>query len=239
MSGKEKSIIRSEKGFYQILLIMGIIVVLLILFLGIAFFQVLRNNQIGSNKENLDRQVELAAKQIEETFGKFYDDLYFLASNLEPWTYDRGDQEILAFEKRARRIFNNHREVMDTLVVRFPKSTVSFHFDNRNNFIREIHEFLDTVDQAGQNSVTVFYPEKGISVTAKFNLERLVNDSFSNFYMGAYGHKLVYADNILWGIDEQRFVRYLRLDDNSAQQIENQVRDGLRGSLEGEFFRRY
>ncbi|MCF1751435.1 ATP-binding protein [Mariniradius sediminis] len=236
MSGKEKSIIRSEKGFYQILLIMGIIVVLLILFLGIAFFQVLRNNQIGSNKENLDRQVELAAKQIEETFGKFYDDLYFLASNLEPWTYDRGDQEILAFEKRARRIFNNHREVMDTLVVRFPKSTVSFHFDNRNNFIREIHEFLDTVDQAGQNSVTVFYPEKGISVTAKFNLERLVNDSFSNFYMGAYGHKLVYADNILWGIDEQRFVRYLRLDDNSAQQIENQVRDGLRGSLEGEFF---
>jgi PAS domain S-box-containing protein len=235
MLGKEKSMIRSEKGFYQILLIMGIIVVLLIIFLGIAFFQVLRNNQINSNKENLDRQVELAAKQIEETFGKFYDDLYFLASNLEPWTYDLGDQEVLAFEKRARRIFNNHREVMDTLVVRFPKSTVSFHFDNRNNFVRQFYENKESVGQEDQNSVNVNYPEKGISITADFNLQRLINDSFSNFYMGANGYKLVFVDSISWGIDEQRFVSYLRLDNNSAEQIADQIRNGLRGSVEGGF----
>lgn len=235
MVEKGKNALRSEKGFYQILLIMGIIIVLLIIFLGIAFFQVLQDNQINSSKENLDRQVELAAKQIEKTFGKFYDDIYFLASNLEPFTYRSGDQAILAFEKRARRIFNNHREVMDTLLVHFPDSTVSFHFDNRSNFVREFHGPGEKVSESDQNSISIFYPENEIAVTAKFNLERLVNDSFSNFYMGAYGQKFVFVDSVFWAIDEQKFVGYQRLDDYSSSEIANQIRDGLKGAVEGVF----
>lgn len=236
MIEKGKSALRSDKGFYQILLIMGIIIVLLIIFLGIAFFQVLQNNQIKSAKENLDGQVELAAKQIEKTFGKFYDDLYFLASNLEPSTYDLGDKEILAFEKRARRIFNNYREVMDTLVVRFPGTTVSFHFDNRNNFVREFDEQRENLGQSDQDILTISYPENDITVTARFNLQRLVNDSFSNFYMGAYSQKFVFVDSIFWAIDEQQLVGYLRLDHNSTTEIANQIKDGLKGTVEGVLF---
>lgn len=235
MLNNEYTAIRSEKGFYQILLVMGIFVVLLIIFLGIAFFQVLKTNQLTSAKENLDRQVEFAAKQMEESFGKFYDDIYFLTYNLEPWTYDRGDQEVLAFEKRARRIFNNHRDVMDTLIVHFPDHIVSFHFDNRNNFVRNLRKRSAAELPQWKNEVILENSEKNVEVTAKFNLERLVNDSFSDFYLGVNGYKLVFVDSLMFALADQRFAINFRFDENTSEQIKQQVNEGLRGGLEGDF----
>lgn len=236
MTKNENSAFRSEKGFYQILLVMGIFVVLLIIFLGIAFFQVLKNNQLNSARENLDRQVEFAAKKIEESFGKFYDDIYFLTYNLEPWTYERGDQEILAFEKRARRIFNNYRDVMDTLIVDFPTRSVSFHFDNRNNFVETFRKSGRGNIALQMNEVVLENPEKGVSVTAKFSLERLVSESFSDFYLGINGYKLVFVDSAILGVADQRFSINFKFDEYSTTEIARQVKDGLRGALEGDYF---
>lgn len=235
MVAKANNIVRSERGFYQILLIMGIIVILLIIFLGIAFFQVLRDNQINASKENLDRQVEMAAKQIEKGFGEFYEDIFFLTTNLEPWTYSRGDNDQLAFEKRMRRIFNNHRDVLDTVVVRFPDRIVSFHFDQRNNFVRDFLP-MDFVPK-GNDGMGLYMDvlEKGVAVSARFSLERLVIDAYSNFYLGPNAIKMLFLDDRFVGIEENKMVSHFHLSESTKSIIIDNVTNGLKGSLESEF----
>lgn len=232
MAAEDQHITRSTRGYYQILLVMGIVVVVMIIFLGIAFFQVLKNNQISAAKENLDRQVEFAAKQVEQSFVKFYDDIYFLTYNLEPWTYERGEQEVLAFEKRVRRIFNSHREVMDTIIVHFPNTSVSFHFDNRNNFLKLTPRSRGT-DMG--NVLVLENTDKEVSVSTKFNLERIFGNSLSNFYLGLSGYKLVYVDGDFFGMVDPGFSTNFELDPKIMRLIAERIEGGLKGGVEGTF----
>ena len=133
--GKGKNFEKSKLKFgYRWLIIFGITVIILISSLAVYFFNALTDNQVESRKLVFDKQVELAGKDIQNTFSSMYDDMLFFVNNLEAWTYDSTTNEQLAFERRARRIFNNHRDLLDTVVVIFPNHIVSFHFDSRNNF---------------------------------------------------------------------------------------------------------
>jgi len=170
MVPKNYSLPKSETGFYRILVVLGIFVVFLITFLGMAFFQVLNDNQVNSSRATLNKQAELASKQIEKRFTAFYDDMAFFVNNLEPTTYQNNGQEILAFEKRARRIFNNHRDLLDTIKVLFPNQAIIFHFDNRNNFIKTKLDIQQVNPALGKNEIVVNNKPNQVSIRAVVDL---------------------------------------------------------------------
>ena len=235
MIRKDYSLPKSETGLYRILVVLGIFVVFLITFLGLAFFQVLSDNQINSSKFTLNKQAELASKQIEKRFTAFYDDMSFFVRNLEPDTYDNNESEILAFEKRARRIFNNHRDLLDTIKVIFPNKAVIFHFDNRNNFINTFLDKEQLMKEMGQNEVFLDYPSKNVAISATVNLERFFIDELTNYYLGISGEKLIYCDGKLRGTHDQKLKKGFFLDQEVLDQISAQVEEGLKGDFNGKF----
>ncbi|MCR9014681.1 PAS domain-containing hybrid sensor histidine kinase/response regulator [Aquiflexum gelatinilyticum] len=235
MNPQNYKIPKSETGFYSILVGLGIFVVVLITFLGTAFFQVLNDNQINSSKINLNKQVELSSKQIEKRFTAFYDDMFFFVNNLEPWTYEKGDNEVLAFEKRARRIFNNHRDLLDTITVFFPNQTVVFHFDNRNNFIKEYLESKKNLPFPAQNELHLNNFTTNVSISAKVNLERFFFDEMTNYYLGISGEKLIFCDGKLRGAHDQTLKGGFSIEETILNQMLIQVADGLKGDFRGNF----
>jgi hypothetical protein len=124
---KERKInfeLRKRKGIYRWFIFLGIAVTLMIFLLAFIFFTALRDSQVESIQVSLNKQGEIAGKEIQEKFSGIYDDMLFFVNNLEPWTYESTSNEELAFERRARGIFNNHRFLLDSLIVIFPNHIV-------------------------------------------------------------------------------------------------------------------
>lgn len=235
MVPKDYSLPKSETGLYRILVVLGIFVVFLITFLGMAFFQVLNENQINSSKATLNKQAELASKQIEKRFTAFYDDMSFFVNNLEPETYRNSDSEILAFEKRARRIFNNHRDLLDTIKVLFPDQAVIFHFDNRNNFIKSKLNIQQINPALGKNEIVVNNVKNQVSIRAVVDLERFFIDEMTNYYLGISGEKLIFCDGKLRGTHQQKLKDGFIIGEDILNQLAVQVDEGLKGDFRGKF----
>ncbi|MCH6232995.1 PAS domain-containing hybrid sensor histidine kinase/response regulator [Cognataquiflexum rubidum] len=235
MVPKNYSLPKSETGFYRILVVLGIFVVFLITFLGMAFFQVLNDNQVNSSRATLNKQAELASKQIEKRFTAFYDDMAFFVNNLEPTTYQNNGQEILAFEKRARRIFNNHRDLLDTIKVLFPNQAIIFHFDNRNNFIKTKLDIQQVNPALGKNEIVVNNKPNQVSIRAVVDLERFFIDEMTNYYLGISGEKLIYCDGKLRGTHEQKLKDGFSIDKETLRQLAVQADEGLKGDFRGKF----
>ncbi|WP_194974381.1 PAS domain-containing hybrid sensor histidine kinase/response regulator [Aquiflexum lacus] len=232
MRSKIYSSFSFSKGYYRWFVAIGISVVLLVLFLSYSFFLVLKENQINSRKQTFSKQVELAAKDIQNDFSSMHDDMLFFINNLEPWTYERTSNEELAFEKRARRIFNNHRDVLDTIVVTFPNTIVSFHFDDQNNFLKSIYESSTDVPKS-KNEIILSNPVKDVKIDIKTNLERFFVYKLGNYYLGKSGDKFIYDDGEYLTLGfEQQFGDYV-FEGAIISEITQNVNEGLKGDYIG------
>lgn len=211
----------------------GVVVVLLIFFLAFHFFNALTENQLNAREQFLDKQVELAAKEIQNKFETTYEDLIFFANNLESWTYERGGNEELAFEMRVRRIFNNHRNILDTLVISFPKKIVSFHFDKKNNFNKSIIASETTLLENKSNKIKFENSSKGVHVIGIFNLDRFLGDELGNYYLGVASEKLLYRNGELFGLNEYRPRPGYKILPAISEQLDKDIKNGLRGGYQG------
>ncbi|MDO9554827.1 PAS domain-containing hybrid sensor histidine kinase/response regulator [Rhodonellum sp.] len=203
--------------------------------MGYSFFQALSENQLESRNEFLAKQVEFASRDIQKTFRSMDQDMVFFVENLEAWTYERTSNEQLAFEKRARRIFNNHRNLVDSIIVVFPNHVVSFHFDKGNNFVRTFHSGLEEIPLNHGNEIRFKSQKNNLQIITKVNTNRFLSSELSNFYLGASAEKLVYIDGKLLGFSEMNLSPGFILDDLSLEKITNDIREGIKGEYEGEF----
>jgi PAS domain S-box-containing protein len=232
MKSKIYSSFSLSKGYYTWFVAIGISVILLVLFLSYSFFNILKENQINSRKQIFSKQVELAGKDIQRDFTSMYDDMVFFVNNLEPWTYERTSNEELAFEKRARRIFNNHRDVLDTIVVTFPNRTVSFHFDNQNNFLKTTYKDILEVP-VNEGDIALTNPSKGVGITVKINLNRFFIYKLGNYYLGKSGDKFIYKDGELISLEmENEFGNHI-FEGSILSGISQNVNEGLKGDYIG------
>ncbi|UJP63727.1 PAS domain-containing hybrid sensor histidine kinase/response regulator [Mongoliitalea daihaiensis] len=225
-------------GFFKIdkasrgLVYLGVSLVFAILFLAFYFFHALEENQIQSNNFTMSKQIELAGKETEKSFNAMFDDMLFLINNLESWTYERTGNEQLAFERRVKRIFNNHRDLLDTLIVRFPNHLVSFHFDSKNSFIQQFRD-PDKKATVTSNAFLLKNSPKSLSVKVFVNLERFAENQLSNYYLGATASKFIIIDNEMYDlVDDSYFFGY-QLDDSSQQFVQENLQNGLKGMVEG------
>lgn len=226
---------KKEKGFYRLLLVMGVFVLILIIFLATAFFQALNQNQVNAMKANLNKQVELASTQVEKRFGGMYEDMLFFVNNLENWTYERTLNEQLAFETRSRRIFNNHRDVLDTIKVGFPRHYVIFYFDERDNFIRRVSDNVPISSRLHEDDILLTNATRGVSIAFSPNIERLLADELNNFYIGSNSEKLIYREGAWFLLEGQKLNPGEYFGRNLKEELSEQVKAGVRGEFSGEF----
>ncbi|EOZ95440.1 multi-sensor hybrid histidine kinase [Indibacter alkaliphilus LW1] len=211
----------------------GISLVLLVLVLGFSFFSALRESQISSRQTNLNKQVEIAGKDLQRNFESMYEDMLFFVNNLEPWTYDRTGNEQLAFEKRARRIFNNHREVLDSIIVSFPRHHVSFHFDRQNNFIRSSYNSVESLPKISDNSINLVNATKGVSIHVKVNFNRYFRAQLSNYYLGSTGEKIIWINGEYIVFEDTYERQNLDINGSINQTIATDISEGLKGYVSG------
>ncbi|SNS50319.1 PAS domain S-box-containing protein [Belliella buryatensis] len=228
----EKQPSNSYSKAYRWFVITGILVVLLVVFLAFNFYDALSKNQLEARKQFLNRQVELAAKDIQNHFGVTYDDLVFFVNNLEPWTY-QVENEQMAFEGRARRVFNNHRNLLDTIVVEFPDQVVSFHFDQRNNFVKNSFTNLDEAVQNKDAYIKFENPVKKVKILAAINIERFLGDQLGNYYLGINSEKLLFFNGQLFGVFEYMPTKGYKIQQEVFNTIQKDIEIGLKGNYQG------
>lgn len=218
----------------RLLTFLGVSLVFAILFLAIYFFQALYENQVNTINHTLNKQIELAGKETEKSFNSMYDDMVFLINNLEPWTYESAGNEPLAFEGRVQRIFNNYREIIDTLTVDFPNHRVSFHFDSKNFFIKEVKNQDRDLTSEGSPTLLLKNTPKKLTVQVHLSLNRFAVDQLSNYYLGANSSKFMVIDELIIDLVEDSYFKGFALDQVSMSYINETLGQGLKGKVAGE-----
>lgn len=224
---------KSHDTSYRWFVAAGVMAVMLIIFLAFNFFNILIKSQLEARGQFLNKQVELAGKEIQNKFETTYEDLVFFVNNLEPWTYERAGNDELAFEMRARRIFNNHRNIIDTLIVSFPSKIVSFHFDEKNNFNKSIIESESLIPVSTLCKVKFENPSKGVKIFAIFNLDRFFGDELANYYLGISSEKLVYKNGDLFGVHDYLPKAGYSVSSAVSERLDKDIKNGLKGGYRG------
>jgi PAS domain S-box-containing protein len=225
-----------KKGTYRWFIFLGIAVTFIISFLAINFFKALKENQIASVQLALNRQAEIAGNDIQSRYSSMYEDMLFFVNNLEPWTYERTSNEQLAFEKRARRIFNNHRSVLDSITVIFPKHIVTFHFDDRENFVQSFHENIDDFSKDKLETITLKNTSKDVGIIVKSNLNRFFRDQLANFYIGIDTEKNIWLDSIIWKMNQDRNYPEFKFPETLKSHLNENLESGLKGQTISDFY---
>lgn len=233
MKKSDKILLKPKAETSRWMVAFAISLVLLIIVLGFSFFSALRENQVSSRQLALNKQVEIAGKDLQKHFEAMYDDMVFFVNNLEPWTYERSGNEQLAFEKRARRIFNNHRELLDTVIVTFPKHYVSFHFDRQNNFIKTVYENKEDIPQLKGNTIDLYNSSRGVGIQTSLNLGRYFRGELGNYYLGTSGEKIIWQDEVFNIFSNGNELNFLKLENKIESGINKDINDGLKGYVVG------
>ncbi|PSL06491.1 PAS domain-containing hybrid sensor histidine kinase/response regulator [Cecembia rubra] len=223
----------NKKGIYRWFIFLGIAVAFIISLLAFNFFAALRDSQIESIQVSLGKQAELAGKDIQNTFSAMYEDMLFFVNNLEPWTYERSSNETLAFERRARRIFNNHRFILDSVIVIFPKQIVSFRYDQKNNFIHKFHQELEQFGHNDPRVIELRNASKGVGIIIVTNLDRFFNDQLSNFYLGLDTKKFIWRDDVLYPVNLEKNDRSFTPSKDILDKLQEDLYLGLKGQKVG------
>ncbi|EKB50394.1 PAS domain-containing hybrid sensor histidine kinase/response regulator [Cecembia lonarensis] len=225
-----------KKGYYRWFVLLGIVVAFIISFLAINFFKALKESQIASIQLTLNKQAEIAGNDLQNRFEAMYEDMLFFVNNLEPWTYERTSNESLAFEKRARRIFNNHRYLLDTVIVSFPQHTVAFHFDARDNFIQTFHKGMEKVVPGKLGEIHLENPQKEVAIIVKTGLKKFFEDQIANYYIGIDTEKSIWIDGNNWRIGEEMQGPGNKLSEALIVHLHENLDAGLKGQVIGDFY---
>jgi PAS domain S-box-containing protein len=220
------------------LVFLGVTLVFSVLVLAFFFFRALEENQIKTNNYALTKQIELAGKETEKSFNAMYDDMLFLINNLETWTYERTSNEGLAFEKRVRRIFNNHRSILDTIVVEFPQHRVSFYFDSKNTFVQTFGGEDSKLPIPSKEAFYFKHPTKDLSLLVHFKLTSFVEDQLSNYYLGITSSKFIILNGQLYDLIDDSIFEGYQMDDRSKAYLFDNLSRGLKGLVNGKMLHR-
>ncbi len=222
-------------GSYKWFAGFAISVIILIILIAYLFFHALSENQLAAKMQFLNNQVQFASGEIEKDFRSMYDNMAFFTNNLEPWNLERNSDEQLAFDRRTRRIFNNNRDIIDSIIFVFPEQIISFHFNDQNNYIKTEHEDIKEVPVGSKNELRFINANHQIEIIVKINLKRYLGNKLSSFYVSTLGEKLIFYDDELLVVNENTPQSGVILDPNTLTKLTKDIENGLKGDYKGLF----
>jgi PAS domain S-box-containing protein len=199
--------------------------------LAVLFYNSLSKNLIEYRKLFLNKQVELAANEIQRNYSNLYDDLIFFANNLEDAQVS-DHQNGLIEEVRIRRLLNNYLSLLDTVFIETGNQTAYYHVSPTNYFVSKIvprsisdiscGECLHITSNGGE-----------VKMLIMMDLHNFFWEHLSNYYLGPNNYKLLYENGELINISYYQKQLKVSLDEGLFEQIEREIEGGLRGEYEG------
>lgn len=219
--------------------VIGSLLVLLVIALGISFFNAIYFAQVESRKEFLISQTGLAARGLEVDLSRFREESKTLLAFLEDPDLDKEDFQD-EFTVAARRTFTSFPSMIDSIWVDMKDSVIVFTMTDRNDFIRNKSEAEFPKTTTG--SKLLVEGKMGFRILYSLNIEKYSQDYVTNFYLNPGGEKyLFYGENLI-PIGLRRTEGPVILDTDHFDQIRNDVQLGLKGFYEvswnkgGEFY---
>ncbi|MGM0946661.1 MAG: ATP-binding protein [Bacteroidota bacterium] len=207
----------------------GTLLVVLVVVLGLSFFDAIFEAQINSRKEFLYKQTELAAQSLEIDIRRFEDEAKGLISYLEDPFHelDDYDEELTS---AARRFFNAYPGLIDTAWVDMQDSVLIFTLTDRNNFIRSRSKEKFPSNNPRPYTYNVI-GKKGFRISYSLDLIAFSKEKVTNYYLNPGGAKYMFLNDDLVDLSPNG-TSNLTLSSQNLAPVLNDVSMGLKGLYE-------
>ncbi|SEG20130.1 PAS domain-containing hybrid sensor histidine kinase/response regulator [Algoriphagus boritolerans] len=219
----KRFVIRSS---FWLITIIGSLLVLLVIALGISFFNAIYYAQVESRKEFLISQTTLAARGLEVDLSRFKEDSKTLLVQLEGANLKTKDDLTVA----ARRTFTSFPGMIDSIWVDMRDSILVFTMTDRNDFISK--KSKRGFPKAVKRSQLLVEGKEGFRILYSLNIPSYSQTYVTNFYLNPGGEKYLFMEGNLVSVGSRRTEDPVSLDKVHFDQIKSDVNLGLKGFYE-------
>lgn len=210
--------------------VLGVFLVILVIALGVSFYFAISDAQLESRKVFLNKQTELAARELEVEMYNFEEDADVLFSFLQDEDLDEFDY-IEDLPIKCRKLINNYPGLIDTVYVSFPGSTMFFTMTDRNDFISQPFDgFIRS--KISENTSLYRSNPHGIEMLLRLNLEKFTEHFVTNFYLNSEGGKFLLIGNRLVNLNPNKSDEVILFKDENIREIKGDIAIGLKGFYE-------
>ncbi|MEN2283695.1 response regulator [Algoriphagus sp. SE2] len=209
---------------------LGVFLVFLVIALGVSFYFAISGAQLDSRKVFLNKQTELAGRELEVEIERFEEDVESLMGFLEDEDLDEEDYR-KDLTTVARKVVNNYPGLIDTIWVSFPDSSIFFTMTDRNDFLRQPF-YGDVKSKYLENAGVYEKNSHGMEVVFGLNLGGFTKQFVENYYLNSEGGKFLLIGNQLTNLTPSISNEEIRFDESTLSAIKNDVALGLKGMYE-------
>ncbi|WP_162343937.1 PAS domain-containing hybrid sensor histidine kinase/response regulator [Cyclobacterium salsum] len=201
--------------------------------LAFFFYRSLSNNLIENRKVFLNKQVELAANEVQRTFNNLNEDLIFYANNQERLLPSGGNPpKSTVDETRVRRLLNNYINLIDTLFIEKGDLRKIYQVSDANYFT-----VTETATAIGERNCRYCFrvkSDKGtVTLLVKLNLGKYFSRQLVNYYLGPNTNKLVFLEGGFYQLVDDSLQDPVLLEKGLKEAMMREIEGGLRGEYEG------
>lgn len=214
---------RSYFRNFWVSFVVGTLLVILIMVLGIGFFNAIYDAQIESRRDFLTKQSELAARGLELEIRRFEEESKDLINYLEDPNHEIDDYDE-EFTYAVRRLFNAFPQLIDSAWVDMQDSVLTFTFNERNDFFRK------AVDQGFPESSSKPYAnlvigKKGFRVLYSLKFLDFAKEFAENYYLNPTGAKYLFFEDQLFPLNKSE----ISLTEGELDFIKKDLTEGVKG----------
>ncbi len=214
---------------FWLITVIGSLLVLLVIALGISFFNAIYFAQVESRKEFLVSQTTLAARGLEVDLSRFKEESKILLLYLEDPDLNEKDIQD-EFTVATRRTFTSFPRMIDSIWVDLQDSVLVFSMTDRNDFIRK--KSLNGFPKDRTSSSLLVEGKTGFRILYSLNIPQYAQDYVTNFYLNPGGKKYLFFEDNLLPIGSRRSETPVSLDPVYFAQIKADIKVGLKGYYE-------
>jgi PAS domain S-box-containing protein len=207
----------------------GSILVILVISLGISFFNAIYFSQLDSRREFLVNQTELVARGLEMDLIRFKDESKILIDYLEASDLDEDDFKD-AFTVFVRRTLASFPGMVDSIYVDMIDSTIVFAFTDRQDFVRS--ESKTPFPYQAGNSQVMVSGRKGFRMLYSIDIVGYTKEYVTNFYLDPGGEKYLMYESGLIPIGQKNHLSPIVLHERDLDRVKADIGIGLKGFYE-------
>lgn len=214
-----------RSNFWLITLV-GSVLLILVIVLGIGFFNAIYTTQIESRKNFLTQQTALAARGLETEVGRFQAESgslinYLIDPDMDPEDFGDGLTEY------TRRLFNSYPRMIDKIWMDFGDSVLVFSQNERNDFLRTRVD--DGFPVLSDDLEYILFQEGKVKVLYLLNLRSFATIYVANFYLNPGGGKFLLMNDSLSSISRSEKLDFFNIPEKFLADVKREVNMGLKG----------
>jgi len=211
---------------FWLITIAGSVLVILVITLGIGFFNAISHTQLDSRKDFLSQQTALAARGLEMEVERFTIESSSLMNYINDPDLDEDDYGN-EFTIYTRRIFNSFPKMIEKVWVGLGDSVIVFSQTDRNDFLRQRSETGLPKPDGKNNFIT--YQKDNFHVVYQLDLPSFAKEFVSNFYLDQGGEQFLLVNGILHSLSRNAGSQPVRIETKYFEVIEEEISMGLKG----------